>query len=179
MNNKEKIEALTLAFNNIQNLVSVSDNKANISLTLQTFLVGFILGSSIISGIFDKINVSKSYFAVNVFYILFILFIITSISGIIVCLLIYKARFPVEKKGNGQKGLLYFNEIKLFQSSKDYLNSIFELDEEIRLDELSVQVYNISHIVSNKMKYVNASIAFLFINLILSIFLTLVAIIFI
>lgn len=70
MNDKEKIEALTLTFNNIQNLVILADSKASISLALQTFLVGFILGSSFVSGIFVKLNQNKSNELVIIFYAL-------------------------------------------------------------------------------------------------------------
>jgi len=173
---EKKIEFLSSTFNQIQNLINLADSKANTSLTLQTFFVGYVLGSSIISGVFEKLKISQVTFIVNMFYIIFVLFIISSVIGIIICLLVYKARFPVEKNESKRAGLLYFNHINKFKNSDSYLEKIQDLNEDHWLEELTRQVYNISHIVSDKMKYVNGTILFLFINLSLSITLTILAI---
>lgn len=176
METKDKISVLTQIYDGKQSLIALADGKANTSLTLQTFFIGYVLGSLLLSGIFNNILKQNVCLMNIIFIVLFIIFLITSFVGLIYCLLVVKARFPAEKDELSRQGLLYFNHIKSYKNSSEYLVQINNLTDSEWLAELSKQIYNISHIVSAKMKYLNGSIVFLFINLFLAVLLTLIAI---
>jgi hypothetical protein len=174
MTDEKKIEFLQSSFANLQNLVSLADTKANISMTLQTFFLGVLLGSSIISGIFNKALHVLTPLAI-LFQVLFFAFLISSMAGLIFCLIVIKARFPFEKKEQNRQGLFYFNHIAKFSNSKVYYQKISQLTEPEWFEELGKQVYNVSFIVSQKMKYLNGTLIFLIINIFLSMIITIIS----
>lgn len=170
MDTEKKIEFISEAYRTNQNMISVADTKANISLSVQSLLISIGLGTSILSNAFEqvqKLNNNLPY----VFYFIVVVFIISSIVGIILSMHVYRARPPVEETEQKRKGLLYFEHIRKFPTSNDYFNEINNTDENGVLREFTQQVYNLSHIVKEKMKYVNLSIDFLMLNLFLTIIL--------
>lgn len=178
METSDKIEFTAKVFECNQNLITLADNKATTLLTLQIAIIGFLLGTSIASDIFKKFENTEYQWLANLFYFLFSIFIITSIGGLIFSLKIFKARFPYEGEEKFRRGLLYFNHIKDFQTSTEFINQLDKLNEQRWLEEVGKQVYNISHILSNKMKFVNVTIYLLATNIFLSVIMTLIIIIF-
>jgi hypothetical protein len=124
-----------------------------------------------ISGIFDKARHLSSAISI-IFQILFFTFLLSSIAGLVFCLLVIKARFPFERKEQNRQGLFYFNHISRFPNSNTYYLKISRLTEIEWFQELGKQVYNVSYIVSNKMKYLNGTLIFLIINIFLSMIIT-------
>lgn len=174
LNIEKKIEFVSEASRNIQNLISLADTKANISLSIQSLLITVGLGTSLLSNTFEnaqKLNNNLSY----VFYFIVVSFIISSILGIISSINVYRARMRLEKSEKKSKGILYFGQIVKFHTFNDYFTEIKNTDEEGILRELTLQVYNLSHITDEKMKYVNRSIKFLRFNLGLTIILMIVS----
>ena len=56
MNLEKKNEILSKAYTDSQNMISLADSKANISLTIQGLLITIALGFSLLSNIFVKIE---------------------------------------------------------------------------------------------------------------------------
>lgn len=170
MDIEKKIEFISEAYRTNQSMISFADTKANISLSVQSLLISIGLGTSILSNAFEhvqKLNNNLSY----VFYFIVVVLIISSIIGIILSMHVCKARPPIEEAEQKRKGLLYFEHIIKFPTSTNYFDEINNIDENGILREFTQQVYNLSHIVKEKMKYVNLSINFLMFNLFLTIIL--------
>lgn len=170
LNIEKKIEFILEAYRTAQNMISVADTKANISLSIQSLLISIGLGTSLLSNTFEniqKLNNNVSYF----FYLIVGIFIGSSIVGIFLSIHVCRARSPVEESEQKRNGLLYFEHIAKFATSNDYFIEINNMDEDSMLKEFTQQVYNLSHITKEKMKFVNLSINFLKFNLFLTIIL--------
>lgn len=170
MDIEKKIEFISEAYRTNQSMISFADTKANISLSVQSLLISIGLSTSILSNAFEhvqKLNNNLSY----VFYFIVVVLIISSIIGIILSMHVCKARPPIEEAEQKRKGLLYFEHIIKFPTSTNYFDEINNIDENGILREFTQQVYNLSHIVKEKMKYVNLSINFLMFNLFITIIL--------
>lgn len=173
MDVEKKIEFVSEASRNIQNLISLADTKANTSLSIQSLLISVGLGTSLLSNTFEhaqKLNNNLSY----VFYFIVAGFIISSILGIILSINVYRARLLEQSKQNS-KGILYFGQIVKFHTFNDYFTEINNTGKGRILRELTLQVYTLSHIADKKMKSVNLSINFLMLNLFLTIILMLLS----
>ena len=157
MNDEEnKIEFIRYVHSNAQNMISLADSKANITLTIQSLLLGIGLGSTILS---ELSNQNRS------FYFLFIAFITISIIGIVLSILVYKARSPLSKSEKKRKGLIYTGHIMKFPNSEAYYREIKELSSENMIKEYSKQAYHISKIISRKTNYLKYTIILLQINI--------------
>jgi len=53
---EKRNEILSKAYNNSQDMISLADSKANISLTIQSLLITLALGFSLLSNIFERIR---------------------------------------------------------------------------------------------------------------------------
>lgn len=172
MNIEKKTEILSKAYTDSQNIISLADSKANISLTIHSLLITIGLGFSLLSNSFEKIYTlieSNNPFAY--FYIaITIIFVIFSISGIIATILVFKPREAVEESEKDRKGLFYFGHILKYSSSNEYYSEIKKINEEKLMEEYSKQIYQLSCIAKEKFKFVNYSIYFLIINMGLTIF---------
>lgn len=152
-------------------MISFADTKANISLSIQSLLITIGLGTSLLANTFEHVQKIDRNDISYIFYFIVIGFIISSIVGIILSILVYKARPPLEKTEQKRKGLLYFGHIAQFPTSNDYFSKVNGIDGDGMLREFTQQVYILSHIAETKMKYVNMSIYFLIFNLCLTIIL--------
>ena len=163
-----KIEFQYKVYDTLNNLISTSDNKATISLSIQTFLISSILGASILSKtILDTIvfNVFGISITINV---LLLFFTISSILGIVCALLVYLPRKTHEANEYIREGLTYYIHISKYKNSSEYSNKIFKISDQDILTEFNHQNYNLAHIVRKKMAYIKRTIYFLFFNIIVA-----------
>ncbi|NOR76913.1 MAG: hypothetical protein GQ523_00425 [Methanophagales archaeon] len=166
----KKIEFVSQAYRNTQDMISFADTKANISLSIQSLLISIGLGTSILANTFEHVQKLDNNNISGVFYFIVVAFIISSIVGVILSIFVYKARPPLdETEQKKRKGLLYFGHIAQFTTFKDYFSEVDSIDEDGMLEEFTQQVYQLSLIANKKMKYVNMSIYFLVTNLFLTI----------
>ena len=165
----KKIEFVSQAYRNTQDMISFADTKANISLSIQSLLISIGLGTSILANTFEHVQKLDNNDISGVFYFIVVAFIISSIVGVILSIFVYKARPPLDKTEQKRKGLLYFGHIAQFTTFKDYFSEVDSIDEDGMLEEFAQQVYQLSLIANKKMKYVNMSIYFLVTNLFLTI----------
>lgn len=168
---KKKIEILSKAYSDSQNMISLADSKANISLTIQSLILTIGLGFSLLSNSFQKLKIlSESNIAFVIFYFIIVVFFIGfSAIGIILTILIFKPREAIEISEKERKGLFYFKHVLEYNSSEGYYSKIKELNEENLMEEYSRQIFQLSYIANEKFKFVNYSIIFLVINIILAI----------
>ena len=172
MNIEKKNEILSKAYTDSQAMISLADSKANISLTIQSLLITLALGFSLLSNIFEKINIlieDKNPF-VSLYIITMIVLIGLSIVGIITTILVFKPREPKEESERNRKGYFYFGHVSKYTSSDEYFSKIQKLSQEELLEEYSRQIYQLSLIAKEKFKFVRYSIYFLIINLNLTMF---------
>ncbi len=167
-NENDRIELLTNVYNSQQTLISNADSKANIALSIQTFITTTVLSAAIIVGAFNKADHFTNALQLA-FYILFALFIISSITGLALCVNVFKPRPPQEDKELKRKGITYFGHIKKFKNSKEYLEEINETKPNDIIRELAFQNYSLALILAHKMKFVKHSTTFLFFNILLGI----------
>lgn len=167
---EKKIEFVSQAYRNTQDMISFADTKANISLSIQSLLISIGLGTSILANTFEHVQkLDNNNISCVFFYFIVVAFIISSIVGVILSIFVYKARPPLDKTEQKRKGLLYFGHIAQFTTFKDYFSEVDSIDEDGMLEEFTQQVYQLSLIANKKMKYVNMSIYFLVTNLFLTI----------
>lgn len=166
----KKIEFVSQAYRNTQDMISFADTKANISLSIQSLLISIGLGTSILANTFEHVQkLDNNNISCVFFYFIVVAFIISSIVGVILSIFVYKARPPLDETEQKRKGLLYFGHIAQFATFKDYFSEVDSIDEDGMLEEFAQQVYQLSLIANKKMKYVNMSIYFLVTNLFLTI----------
>jgi hypothetical protein len=172
MNLEKKNEILSKAYTDSQNMISLADSKANISLTIQGLLITIALGFSLLSNVFVKLeSLMEQNLPLFYFYIIItIIFINFSIFGIITTILVFKPRESKEEAERNRKGFFYFGHVSKYTSSDEYYSKIKQLDEEQLMEEYSRQIYQLSHIAEEKFKFLRYSIYFLIINLGFTIF---------
>lgn len=165
-----KIAFQEKVYETLHNLISSSDNKATLALTVQTFLVGSIIGTSILTDIINQ-NICINILSINVgLKSLIILFAITSLMGIGISILVLYPRKPKEKKELIRQGLTYYLHISTYKSSEEYSTKLTNLKTEEILDEYNKQNYNLAHIINKKMLLVRIVFIMILLNLIQSIF---------
>ncbi len=172
LNIEKKNEILSDAYSNAQDMITLADSKANISLTIQTLLIGIGLGASLLSNSFEKVKSLSTVnpFLFNFYLFIAIIFVVTSITGILATIFVFKPRQAREKTERERQGLLYFGHVMKYKSSVDYLVAVGKIEEEDLLKEYAQQIYTLSYIAKKKMKFVNVSIYFLIFNILLTIF---------
>ena len=171
----EQLEFISKVYDANQNIVSLADSKANMSITIQSILIGIALGSSLIINTLDKIRKLNNNLVFSSFYFLLFFFISISMIGIVCSILVYKNRLPAEKCEMERDGLIYFNHISKIESSDQYVNKIRAIDKEGIVKDYGCQVYQIARIISAKMYYLNISIYCLILNIICSILIILLS----
>lgn len=157
-----------MAHENVQNMISFADTKANMTLSIQGLLVGIALGTSVLAKAFEKVQSHYNSNVATVFYLLVVGFAVSSICGIILSILVYRARLTPGHSGQQETGLLFFGHVVQFPTFDEYLSEIGNIDENRTLKEITEQVYELSHIAEKKMVYVNTSICFLVFNICLA-----------
>jgi len=165
-----KEQAILKAFENSQNMIVLADSKANLSITIQSLLITIGLGSSLLANIFGKLwDYNKTYFWLYFAFIL--IFTITSMTGIVFSILVYKARFPKEKAERIRKGFLYHEHIAEHDTADEYYNEVTHKKRSEILEDFAKQTYSVAKIASEKMKYINYSIWLLVSNIFFAIIL--------
>ena len=153
-------------YKTLHNLISSSDNKATLALTIQTFLLGSIIGTSIITDIIER-NICINILFINIgLKSLLIFFGITSLMGIGNSILVLYPRNPKEKNELNRQGLTYYIHISNFKSSGEYSTKLTNLKTEEILEEYNKQNYNLAHIVKKKMLLVRIVFVMILLNLI-------------
>jgi hypothetical protein len=170
---EEQIDFVTNIYQNTQNMIVLADSKANTVLTIQSLLISITIGTSIVVDVFQKIKSINLGFSI-VFYILLISLVICSLLGIGFSIFVFKARGCTDETEASRNGLIYFGHVTNFKKSSDYLEQISELKPEKILQEYSSQIFQISFIAKEKMKYVNKAVTCLIINVVLAIFILLI-----
>ncbi len=166
-----KIDFIKYIHSHVQDQIRFADTKANISLSIQSLLISIGLGTSLLANTFEHVQKLVNNNLSCAFYVMVAVFIISSIVGVILSILVYKARSPLDETEQKRKGLLYFGHIAQFPTFNDYFSEVDGIDEDGMLGEFTHQVYHLSHIANKKMEYVNMSIYFLILNLFLTIIL--------
>lgn len=167
-NESDKIELLTKVFDNQQTLISNADGKANIALSIQTFITTSVLGAAIIVDTLTKVEGFCCSLILS-YYILFSAFLISSILGLTFCIYVFRPRPPQEAKEVKRRGITYFGHIKKFKNSNEYLQEINDTKPNDLINEFAFQNYTLALILAHKMKFVKRSTSFLFINILLGI----------
>ena len=168
MNDQERLEILTKVFDNQQSLISNADNKANISLSVQIFLMTTVFGASIVVNTYSIVQNLSCLVKIS-YHVLFSSFMISSIIGLSQCIFVFRPRPPQEKGEIQRQGITYFDHIRRFKNSQEYLDAIKEMDKVDLVKEFAFQNYNLALILHHKMKYVRGSTTFLLINILLSV----------
>lgn len=172
LDTKKKNEVLSKAYTDSQGMISLADSKANISLTIQTLLITIALGFALLFNIFDKIRLifDKNPSFASLYVIVIIIYISSSIIGIIATILVYIPREAPEEIEQKREGLFYFKHVLDYGSSDAYFTKIKSLSEDELMEEYSRQIFQLALIVDEKFKYVNYSIYFLILNMCFTIF---------
>lgn len=165
-NEIDRVELLVKVFENQQTLISNADSKANIALGVQTFVTTTVLGAAVIVDTFKKI-IDYSCTVQFAGYSLFVLFIVSSIIGLALCIYVFKPRPPQEEQEINRRGITYFGHIKMFNNSEEYLKEINATEYSNLVSEFAFQNYSLALILDYKMKFVKRSTTFLFINILL------------
>jgi len=169
MNNlSNKIEFQVRVYNTLQNLISSSDNKATVALTLQTFFISSVIGTSILTDIITQNNLLIFSVRLN-FLIILIFFTITSIIGISLSLVVIYPRKSKEKSELTREGLTYYLHIANYKSSNNYSERVSALTDNSILEEYNRQNYNLAFIVRKKMLLIKITLFMILLNLIQSI----------
>jgi len=168
INENDKIGLLTKVFDNLQALISNADNKANIALSIQTFITTTVLGAAIIVDTLNKIAEYSCFIKLS-YYFLFTSFLISSVIGLTLCINVFKPRPPQEGKEIKRKGITYFGHIKKFNNSNEYLDEINDTKLTDLIKEFASQNFSLALILNHKMKFVKYSVTLLFINILLGI----------
>lgn len=176
MNDKDRIDVLLKIFDNQQSLISFADNKANISLGVQVFLITTVFGTSLISNTFSFLS-NHSCFVSTLYYLLFAFFWASSLAGLTMCLLVFRPRPPQERSEAQRSGISYFGHIVKYKNSQGYFTAVSELDQSDLLKEFAFQNYTLAKILDHKMRYVKRSIIFLFVDIFIGVSLFLFAIV--
>ena len=175
MDEQERLNILTKVFDNQQSLISNADNKANISLGIQVFLITTVFGASIVVNTYSRMA-NLSCLIQTLYYVLFALFLASSVIGLTLCILVFRPRPPQEKEEMQRQGITYFGHIMRFKNSQEYLSAIEKIERVDLIREFAIQNYSLALIVHHKMKYVKASIIFLLMNILLAVSLLILSI---
>ncbi len=183
LSKEKRRELLRFNLENIREYIAIADSKANITLSLLSFIVGIGLGVSLIADTFEN-GILLTYtnywylFLIIPFYILLMAYLILSILGINSVIGVYRARLELKEEQEKEQELtgdIYFKHISDYQSSDEYHKGIMNKTEESYEKDLAEQVYSVSNVLSKKMAKVNESIKYLKISLILFILLLLLS----
>lgn len=170
----EKEIAIVKAYDNAQDMIKFADSKANLSIVIQSLLVTIGLGTTLISDSFNVLwGFNRNYFWIYFTFTVF--FAICSMTGIVLSILVYKARFSPEEKEEERKGIIYHRHIADYKNSIKFQERIEELKPEEIKDDFIKQTYNVAEIANKKMKFVNTSVWFLFVNIILTVILMIIS----
>jgi hypothetical protein len=196
LENNEKIGFLKSVHQNLENTIALADSKANITLTLQSLFLSIGIGTPLIANVYSHAIPTSDQWIRNSFIGIDIIFSISSFIGLIYILEVYKPRphngrkeetsiiknfiqFVRNKISNKEddnkskeddnKGLIYFNQITNYGNANEYVAKVKEMDTNCAVNELSNEIYALSHIAKAKMDYVDKSIKCLIINIIITI----------
>ncbi|MFX1250867.1 MAG: Pycsar system effector family protein [Promethearchaeota archaeon] len=165
LDEKDRIDFISKVYNDIQNIITFADSKANMTITIQSLLISFGLGFPVLMGTIPSLAKSNEIILNFIFFGIIGLFIACALSGVILSIMVYKARTPNIKPKKTQNGFLFFGHIAQYPSPEDYFAKIKSINEQEVLEEFSQQVYILSHIAKRKMQNVSWSIYCLIVSL--------------
>lgn len=163
----DKEKAIIKAYDNTQEMIKFADSKANLSILVQSLLVTIGLGTTLISDSFGALwSYNRTYFW---FYFIFVLlFVVSSMIGIIFSIWVFKARFSPEDKEEERDGIIYHRHIANYKDSITFMLKFESVSEKEIQEDYLIQTYNVALIAEEKMKLVNTSIWFLYGNIALT-----------
>ncbi len=165
-----KEQSILIAYENSQNMIALADSKANLSITIQSLLITIGLGSSLLANVFAKLwNFNKTLFWL--YFVFTLTFTITSLTGVIFSVIVYRARFPKDEIEKNRKGFLYHDHIAKHDNSDEFFREFKERKKIDILEDFTKQTYSVAKIAQEKMKYVNYSVGFLFLNILFAVIL--------
>ncbi len=153
---------------NLKNTIYSADSKANLLLTIQTFLISTILAATILTDIFKSLNTQPHLLKYGFLFFL-TSFLVVSIIGLILSVYVFIPRKSNLTHHADIRSVTYYDEIKSYRSSLEYYKTVKALTDEQLIEELTTENYNLSFIISKKMKYTRKSIFALFTSIILAI----------
>ncbi len=152
----------------LKNTIHLADTKANIVLTIQTFLISTILAATIIEDIFKEIKEEEHLLKYG-FLLFLIIFLIVSIIGLVLAVLVFIPRKSTLNHHEDARSVTYYADIKSFGTSLDYYKAVNTMTDNDLVEELAVENYNLSFIISKKMDYTRKAILALFTSIMLAI----------
>lgn len=171
-----KMELLKCSFENNQALISNADSKANIVFGVQTFIIATVLGAAVWGDTYKSIGDYSQILRVTC-YGLYSAFILSSATGITMCMLAFKPRPPQEKREIERTGTLYFGHIVKLGSSDSYLEEVKKLNEDGLEKEFAYQNYSLAVILRNKLKFIRIASVFIYINILIGMVLVIMSLI--
>lgn len=153
---------------NLKNTIHLADTKANLVLTIQTFLISTILATTILADIFKNLNAQPHFIKYGFLFVL-VSFLIVSIIGLMLSIYVFMPRKSTLGHNTDKLSITFYEQIKSFSSSLDYYKAINALSEQQLVEELSTENYNLSFIITKKMHYTRKSILALFTSIMLAI----------
>lgn len=166
---KSKIAFQEKVYDTLHDLISTSDNKSTLALTIQTFLMGSVFGTSFITEVIARETYLNILWTQINLKLLILIFAITSLLGIVISILVLYPRKPKEKNEIVRKGLTYYIHISEYKTSDEYSAKLKDINNDKILDEYNKQNYNLAHIVKRKMLLIRIVFIMILINLIQSI----------
>lgn len=175
MTEENRISLMQKVFENQQALIMGADNKASISLSIQTFVVSTVLGATLINKSFE-VQASVCQSLKLLFPFVFVLFVATAVAGLITSVNVFRPRLPQEKTEKNRQGVTYYGHIASCLNSTEYYNRIMDLNEIGLTQEFAFQNFTLARILKRKMRFVRISLQLLMTNIILSVSLYIITI---
>lgn len=152
---KDKNEYLNLVYQNNQDMIKFADSKASTALTIQSILISAGMAGTILSNTFQILNttIKENFLTVFWIYIItLIIFLLTTIAGVIISIIIIYPRIPKEKEEIAREGTFYFGHIAKYKESGKYITKIESLSNENLSEEFCKQIFQLATIADKKMK---------------------------
>ena len=163
----DKEEIIVKAYDNAQEMIKFADSKANLSILIQSLLITIGLGTTLISDSFGTLwSYNQTYFWL--YFVFIFIFVGFSMTGIVISICVYKARFSPESKEEKREGVIYHRHIANYKDSLIFKQKIESIKESDIYEDYIIQTFNVALIANKKMNFVNKSIWFLFVNIALT-----------
>ncbi len=162
-------------YNSVKHFIALADNKANITITIQSLLVSIGLGASLLANTIQNLKILDQTTVTVLFILNISTFLILSFVGICFSISVYFAKLDKSNFNDTDiYGSLYFGDIAEEANSEEYYKKINNLNEDKIIKNYTEQIYILSKITSKKMKNANRSIVLTGINLILTVLLLII-----
>ncbi len=171
-----KLDFAKETYSSVKKFITLADNKANITITIQSLLVSIGLGASLLANTIQNLKILDQMIVTVLFILIVSTFIILSFVGIGFSISVYFAKLDKSKFNDTDiNGSVYFGDIAKEENSEEYYKKINNLNEDTIIKNYTEQIYILSTITSKKMKNANRSIFLTGINLILTVLLLIIS----